>query len=646
MYYRFEDFELDTENYRLEKNGQEVHLQPRVLDFLAYLIANRGRLVTKAELVEAVWEGQVVSDSVFSRCAYELRKALRESSQEPRFLQTVHGKGFRFLGEVKEETSEVGVPSLPPPTPRRVVRNFHGQRGILVTLVLALLPLGWWFFNPSPETEIPAISILSINDQSLPTVAIAPLGVGRSDSQLEMIGLSVADLLYHHLVAEKGLVVRPLASSYEVLERESLQAFAEDLGAQFVISGSLESLNFTQVRLDLYLHEFGENATSTPLGQYDLPKDSPEGGLQAFVQVRDSLGRQLGRIILPALAPATLEGVPTPSNPQAYRLYLEALQKVTLVYCDPEVIELLRQSLRLDPRFYPSWELLAVAYYNQYAECGGDGELFLPLAFDSAGEASLLSSGRSEVGLMRSMVYIERGEVERAWEEFHQGRESSSSIELANRIYLLRFTGFLHEAERQLAKLFTVDPLYMKRGVTTEAPMTLLYLGEAESFLFYLPRQDNSYHLYNLGIGQLYLGRIEEALESFDRARRKNPGRIFSRYADVLGRTMRGEVQEALNELEALREETTKSNFYADGEMHYRQASLYAMAGDQDGALEELRSALHKNFLCHLCVEGDPAFESYKEMPDYRKVVEQMYQGHRLFAERFDLNAEPAPPWM
>ncbi len=645
MHYRFEDFELDTENYRLEKDGQEVHLQPRVLDFLAYLISNHGRLITKAELVEAVWEGQVVSDSVFSRCAYELRKVLGESSQDPRFLQTVHGKGFRFLGEVTEVVpQEKQLPSAS--RSRRFLRNFYGQRGIAIALFLTLVPLIGWYLLSTPKTQDPDSPTLGTPGKSLPTVAIAPVGIGRSDPRLEMIGLSVADLLYHHLVAERGLVVRPLASSYEVLERDSLQAFAEALGVQYVISGSLESLNATQVRLELFLHEFGETATSTPLGQYDLPKDSPEGGLQAFVQVRDALGQQLNRILLPAIAPAALEGVPTPSNPQAYRLYLEALQKVTSVYCEPEVVEILRESLRLDPRFYPSWELLAVAYYNQYAECGGDGELFLPLAFDSAGEALLLSSGRSSVGLMRSVVYIGQGEVEQAWEEFHQGRESTTSQELANRIYLLRFTGFLHQAEKELANLFTMDPLYMKRGVTTEAPMTLLYLGEAETFLFYLPRQDNSYHLYNLGLGQLYLGRIEEALETLGRARRKNPGRLFSRYAEALERTMRGETQEASIVLEALREETSKSKVFADGEMHYRQASLFAMAGDPESALAELRTALEESFLCHLCVDGDPAFQSFKERVDYREVVGEMYEGHRRRAERFDLEAEPPPDWM
>ncbi|MGB0133444.1 tetratricopeptide repeat protein [Dokdonella sp.] len=98
--FRFGEFELRPGSHELLRNGQAVVLQPKVFDFIAYLLINRSRLIDKNELLEAVWPHQVVTDAALSRCVMKARRALDEDAENPKAIQTVHGRGFRFVALV------------------------------------------------------------------------------------------------------------------------------------------------------------------------------------------------------------------------------------------------------------------------------------------------------------------------------------------------------------------------------------------------------------------------------------------------------------------------------------------------------------------------------------------------------------------
>ena len=74
--FRFDDLVLDLEAFRLTRDGQPVHLEPKVLELLGYLVQNRGRLVEKPELQAALWSDSSVSESSLTRAVAQLRKAL------------------------------------------------------------------------------------------------------------------------------------------------------------------------------------------------------------------------------------------------------------------------------------------------------------------------------------------------------------------------------------------------------------------------------------------------------------------------------------------------------------------------------------------------------------------------------------------
>src|SRR5215813_11613564 len=94
----FGPFRLEAPQGRLWRGDEVIPLRPRSLAMLRYLAAHPGRLVTKAEVHQHVWAGTHVTDSVLRVCVQEIRAALDDSAEAPRYLATVERQGYRFLG--------------------------------------------------------------------------------------------------------------------------------------------------------------------------------------------------------------------------------------------------------------------------------------------------------------------------------------------------------------------------------------------------------------------------------------------------------------------------------------------------------------------------------------------------------------------
>jgi DNA-binding winged helix-turn-helix (wHTH) protein/tetratricopeptide (TPR) repeat protein len=98
--YAFGDFELDEGLYQLRRGGEIVKLEPRVFDVLLHLVRHRDRVVSKDELLDAVWSGDAVSESVLPTNVAAVRRALRGDRARSDAIQTVHGRGYRFVAPV------------------------------------------------------------------------------------------------------------------------------------------------------------------------------------------------------------------------------------------------------------------------------------------------------------------------------------------------------------------------------------------------------------------------------------------------------------------------------------------------------------------------------------------------------------------
>lgn len=93
----FDDFAIDLGNARLQRGSEAVPLTPRAFDVLSYLAANANRLITKDELHQAVWNDRIVGDGSLKECIREIRRALGDDARSPRYVQTVHRRGYQFL---------------------------------------------------------------------------------------------------------------------------------------------------------------------------------------------------------------------------------------------------------------------------------------------------------------------------------------------------------------------------------------------------------------------------------------------------------------------------------------------------------------------------------------------------------------------
>jgi len=96
----FEGFVLDTSMRQLSRSGARVHLEPKALELLELLVARRPAAVSKAEIQERLWPDTFVSESSLTGLVAQVRKALDDDRRQERFLRTVHGFGYAFIGEV------------------------------------------------------------------------------------------------------------------------------------------------------------------------------------------------------------------------------------------------------------------------------------------------------------------------------------------------------------------------------------------------------------------------------------------------------------------------------------------------------------------------------------------------------------------
>jgi TolB-like protein len=176
LIYHFEDYVLDTDRRELRREGSLLSVEPKVFDLLVHLIGNRERVVSKDDLIGAVWNGRIVSESTLASCINAARNAIGDSGEEQRFIKTLPRKGIRFVGAVREEKGHSDIvlphslveatrPALTlPDKPSIAVLPFtdmtgdpqheYFSDGITEDIITALSRLRWFFVIARNSTFI------------------------------------------------------------------------------------------------------------------------------------------------------------------------------------------------------------------------------------------------------------------------------------------------------------------------------------------------------------------------------------------------------------------------------------------------------------------------------------------------------------
>jgi pimeloyl-ACP methyl ester carboxylesterase/DNA-binding winged helix-turn-helix (wHTH) protein len=111
--WRFDDFELDTAQYELRGAGTVIRVEPQVFDVMTQLVGNHERLVTKEELFDTVWGGRFVGEAALTSRIKAARRALGDDGESQRYIRTVRGRGYQFVGTLIEAPQAV-EPEAPP----------------------------------------------------------------------------------------------------------------------------------------------------------------------------------------------------------------------------------------------------------------------------------------------------------------------------------------------------------------------------------------------------------------------------------------------------------------------------------------------------------------------------------------------------
>ena len=207
MQYAFGDYTLDAEHYELRRAGALVRLEPRVFNLLAYLVQHPGRTVTKEELREQLWPHQpFMSDDPLTNCVAQARKAIGDSGQAQRSIQTVHGRGYRFIATV--DIRQRAQPDPRSPTAAETPRP-EEQHGLDQAGAVAPLAPG----PPEPPSPPPPA----------PVAASAPRALGPDQSAAERRHLTV---LVCELVESTALAGRLDPENYWEVVRACQDAWA------------------------------------------------------------------------------------------------------------------------------------------------------------------------------------------------------------------------------------------------------------------------------------------------------------------------------------------------------------------------------------------------------------------------------------
>ena len=155
---RFGQFELDLRAYELRRNGQPVWLERRPMDLLIFLVERRGELVTRTDIVNQLWGKDVFIEvePAVNTAIKKIRRALDDSTTEPTFIETVPGKGYRFVASAVDETpvqpADTVAPTpaapeavAPPIEPSSTLaRKAAWWVAMAVAVSLAVLTWRWW----------------------------------------------------------------------------------------------------------------------------------------------------------------------------------------------------------------------------------------------------------------------------------------------------------------------------------------------------------------------------------------------------------------------------------------------------------------------------------------------------------------------
>ena len=238
--YEFGSFALDPGKRLLLREGEPVPLAPKVLEILQLLIENRGRVLTKDELLEQVWNDTMVEEGGLTRNVSILRKALGERPDEHHYIVTVPGRGYQFVADVHERRDDEKRSGVDEPADP--VRELQPKR--------AFLARRWLILSGLVVSGVAIIAYLLVPHQvntarpEIKSIAVLPLQNLSGDPAQEYFADGMTEALISSLAQIRALRVisRTSVMSFKGIQKP-LPEIARELKVDGVIEGSVQREN-------------------------------------------------------------------------------------------------------------------------------------------------------------------------------------------------------------------------------------------------------------------------------------------------------------------------------------------------------------------------------------------------------------------
>ena len=323
MRYLFEDCVLDIDRRELRRGENLLSVTPQVFDVLYYLIRNRERVVSKDDLIAAVWHGRIVSDAALTTRINVARNAIGDSGDDQRLIRTLPRKGFRFVGAVQVEQAPAAAAIAATP--------MEAQR-----------------------------SALALPDK--PSIAVLPFTNLSSDPEQEYLADGIVEDLITELSRFSELFVIARNSSFQYKGKAvDVRQVGRELGVRYVLEGSIRR-GGNRIRIAAQLVD-----TATGGHRWAERYDRK---LEDVFAVLDDVVRTIVTILAAHVrkAEAQRTRAKPPNSWRAYDYYLqgaEAFARFASSMRAEDIYEArraLQQSLAIDANYARSYVLLANTY--------------------------------------------------------------------------------------------------------------------------------------------------------------------------------------------------------------------------------------------------------------------------------------------
>jgi TolB-like protein/DNA-binding winged helix-turn-helix (wHTH) protein len=619
---QFSDFVLDPRRFELRRGKRVLKLERIPMELLILLVERQGELVSRDEIVEKLWGKNVYLDTANSinTAIAKLRIALRDDAERPRYIQTVVGKGYRFVAAISQvqpvDTSvgreaQTAVPDeIEPATVERAPLLLH-RKHLVVTiaaLLLVVITAGSYIFRPR-ALRLP---------QTLAVLPFKPLNSDASDEYLE---LGMADALITKLSRLRGLIVRPTSAI-----RKYTGAFGDPLAAgqalqvDAVLEGNIQH-NGDRLRVSLRLIRVADGSS--------LWSDSYDARFDDVFQVQDNVSERVADALAMQLSKpekASLRKLDT-ANPQAYEMYMRGIYFWNKRNEDGlrKAVSYFEQAIALDGNYALAHAGLASALapigYLGYAP----SDEIRPRMRAAATRAVTLDPSLPEahVALAAVLTFYEwnwsQGE-----KEFQRALALNPNLPWARHLYALHLEcwGRYRDALTHRQRAEELDPI--TPIILNGLGQGLFLLGDNDRALVQFRKAlelDNSLDQARVGVGQIYedRGDYEHAISEYRLAVQNAPGSRLAKAALGYGLARTGNTKEGRQILKDLIHDS-QTEYVSP----FQLAIICAGLGDNDAALDWLEKGYDNGDSALSAVLRERRFQSLHSYPRFKRLVERL----------------------